>query len=121
MKNGRCALELGFVCENARISAGLTLMDLSARLGFTYQQLVKYEKGENSLRATKLQQLGRILNIPVSQFYDSRDDKLPVTESMPGNFTAIVRSLQRIERHSPQEFEAIRRLIVTLAEAEAAR
>ena len=42
---------------------------LAARVGITYQQLQKYEKGMNHISATRLYAIARELNIPVSYFF----------------------------------------------------
>jgi transcriptional regulator with XRE-family HTH domain len=53
-----------------RILLGLTQERLAARLAVSYQQLHKYESGENRLSAGRLYQLAVELNVPVSYFFD---------------------------------------------------
>jgi transcriptional regulator with XRE-family HTH domain len=42
---------------------------LAARVGITYQQLQKYEKGVNRISATRLYAISRELNVPIDYFY----------------------------------------------------
>jgi len=42
---------------------------LAARLGITFQQVQKYEKGTNRVGAGRLYQLAHILQVPVSFFF----------------------------------------------------
>ena len=42
---------------------------LAARIGITYQQLQKYEKGMNRISATRLYAISRELNVPIDYFY----------------------------------------------------
>lgn len=42
---------------------------LAERLGITYQQLQKYEKGMNRISAVRLFQIAGELNIPIDYFY----------------------------------------------------
>jgi transcriptional regulator with XRE-family HTH domain len=42
---------------------------LAERLGITFQQVQKYEKGTNRVGAGRLYQLARILQVPVSYFF----------------------------------------------------
>lgn len=42
---------------------------LAARIGITYQQLQKYEKGLNRISATRLYAISRELNVPIDYFY----------------------------------------------------
>ncbi len=39
-------------------------------LGITFQQIQKYEKGANRVGASRLQEISRILNTPVSFFFE---------------------------------------------------
>ncbi len=47
---------------------------LGERLGLTFQQVQKYEKGANRISAGTLYQLGQILDVPVAFFYDGFDN-----------------------------------------------
>jgi transcriptional regulator with XRE-family HTH domain len=43
---------------------------LGDKLGITFQQIQKYEKGTNRVGASRLQAIGAILNVPVSYFFE---------------------------------------------------
>ena len=43
---------------------------LGDALGLTFQQVQKYEKGANRIGASRLQQISRILQVPVSFFFE---------------------------------------------------
>jgi transcriptional regulator with XRE-family HTH domain len=43
---------------------------LGNALGLTFQQVQKYEKGMNRIGASRLQQIGEILQVPVSFFFE---------------------------------------------------
>ncbi len=49
---------------------GLTLETLAKAVGVTYQQLQKYEKGVNRVGASRLFNLSRVLDVPVSFFFE---------------------------------------------------
>ncbi len=53
-----------------RNQLGLTLMTLAKAVGVTYQQLQKYERGVNRVGASRLFNLGRALDVPVSFFFE---------------------------------------------------
>ncbi len=68
----------------ARIRLRRTLMGMSQErlgdaLGLTFQQVQKYERGVNRVGASRLFDLSRILDVPISFFYDNMPD------SMSGN------------------------------------
>ena len=49
---------------------GLSQERLGESLGLTYQQVQKYEKGTNRIGASRLQQISRILGVPVEYFFE---------------------------------------------------
>jgi transcriptional regulator with XRE-family HTH domain len=53
-----------------RLLAGMSQEKLGDALGLTFQQVQKYEKGTNRISASRLQQLSKILGVPVSFFFD---------------------------------------------------
>ncbi|AQX17886.1 transcriptional regulator [Bartonella sp. CDC_skunk] len=49
---------------------GLTQEKLGEKLGITFQQIQKYEKGTNRVGASRLQAIAEIMDVPVSYFFD---------------------------------------------------
>jgi len=49
---------------------GLSQEKLGEKLGVTFQQVQKYEKGANRIGASRLQQISSILKAPVSFFFE---------------------------------------------------
>src|SRR5437899_2728342 len=49
---------------------GLTQTELGARVGVTFQQIQKYEKGTNRIGASRLQQIADVLRTPVPALFD---------------------------------------------------
>src|SRR5882724_1640218 len=43
---------------------------LGESLGITFQQIQKYEKGTNRISASRLQHIARVLDVPISFFFD---------------------------------------------------
>jgi transcriptional regulator with XRE-family HTH domain len=52
-----------------RKAAGLTQADLARRLGLTFQQIQKYETGQNRISASKLHDIAKTLQLPVAYFF----------------------------------------------------
>ena len=52
-----------------RKSIGLSQAALASKLGITFQQIQKYERGVNRIGASRLYQLARIFNLPISAFF----------------------------------------------------
>ena len=60
-----------------RVRHGLSQTDLGKRLGVSFQQLQKYEKGSNRLSAAALYLVARELNVPLLSFFPSDENPAP--------------------------------------------
>jgi transcriptional regulator with XRE-family HTH domain len=67
----RMDLEVGRRVRTFRLQKGLSQEKLGDQLGLTFQQVQKYEKGTNRIRAGRLQRIANILEIPVADFFAS--------------------------------------------------
>ena len=54
-----------------RTLLGLSQERLSESVRITFQQLQKYERGTNRISASRLYNLSRVLDVPVSYFFDN--------------------------------------------------
>ena len=53
-----------------RTLLGLNQTQLGDALGYTFQQVQKYEKGMNRISASKLYQMSKTLDVPISYFFE---------------------------------------------------
>jgi transcriptional regulator with XRE-family HTH domain len=53
-----------------RIEVNMAQQILGGHIGLTFQQIQKYEKGMNRIGASRLQQIGRVLEVPASYFFE---------------------------------------------------
>ncbi len=53
-----------------RTLLGMSQEKLGAAVGLTFQQIQKYERGANRIGASRLFELSRILDVPISFFFD---------------------------------------------------
>jgi transcriptional regulator with XRE-family HTH domain len=63
---------------------GLSQKKLGELIGLTFQQMQKYERGANRIGASRLHELSRVLDVPVSFFFDDTD---PVRAPAMDGFT----------------------------------
>ena len=49
---------------------GLTMQTLAGAIGVTYQQIQKYEKATDRISASRLFNLSRVLDVPISFFFE---------------------------------------------------
>jgi len=53
-----------------RIEINMSQEFLGEQIGLTFQQIQKYEKGTNRIGASRIQQIGKVLEVPASFFFD---------------------------------------------------
>jgi transcriptional regulator with XRE-family HTH domain len=66
-----------------RMMISMSQEKLGERLGITFQQIQKYEKGTNRIGASRLQQISSVLGVPVEFFFEGA----PVPDGGGGAFS----------------------------------
>lgn len=66
----RVDVHVGARVRILRRASGMSQEALAARLGLTFQQVQKYERGANRISASKLFEIAAALNVPVSSFFE---------------------------------------------------
>jgi transcriptional regulator with XRE-family HTH domain len=61
--------EVGESIRAHRLIAGMSQTDLANKLGVSFQQVQKYEKGVNRVGAGRLPQIAEIFNVPISALF----------------------------------------------------
>ena len=60
---------IGKEIKQKRIMRGMSQLDLATKLGITFQQIQKYERGINRVVVSRLYDLARALSIDVREFF----------------------------------------------------
>jgi transcriptional regulator with XRE-family HTH domain len=60
-----------------RTLLGMSQEKLGDAIGLTFQQVQKYERGANRIGASRLYDLSRVLDVPVSYFFEELGEALP--------------------------------------------
>lgn len=55
---------------------GMSQKDLGAKVGLTFQQIQKYERGANRIGSGRLFEFSLILGVPISYFFDEMSSEL---------------------------------------------
>lgn len=63
-------IHVGSRVRMRRMLVGMSQDALGGKLGLTFQQVQKYEKGSNRIGASRLYQIAQTLNVPVDYFYE---------------------------------------------------
>jgi transcriptional regulator with XRE-family HTH domain len=100
-----------------RTLLGMSQERLGQLLGLTFQQIQKYERGVNRIGSSRLYELGQILDVPISFFFDdmAQDDRAPdllapgLAED-PADFAFNARDLQLEKRETLELVRAYNRI-----------
>ncbi len=75
-KHSPIDIHVGNRMKLRRMMMGMSQERLGEQLGLTFQQVQKYERGVNRVSASRLFDLSRILDVPISFFYDDMPEPL---------------------------------------------
>ena len=112
---GKPDIELGKRIR-LRVRGTENLAELGDKLGVSFQQVQKYEKGVNRVGAARLQAIATALDVPVT-FYDG-DGKAREVESLL--FLDSAFSLRLLRAYSKIKDQTVQRQLVSLMESIAA-
>src|ERR1700761_3993219 len=68
-------VEIGRRLRVQRLNRGLGQVALGDAVGVSFQQVQKYENGTNRISAGKLIQIARVLEIPLSVFFEGLEEE----------------------------------------------
>ena len=74
-------IHVGKRLRHQRCVQGVTQGELAEALGIRFQQVQKYESGNNRVSASRLWDIAKVLNVPVSYFFEGLDP--PLSEEPP--------------------------------------
>jgi len=57
--------------RQSRLDCGMTLQDVQAKIGVSYQQIQKYENASNRVSAGQLWHIAKIYNKPIDYFFEA--------------------------------------------------
>ncbi len=103
-----------------RMAKGLSQSQLADRLGVTFQQVQKYEKGTNRIGSSRLVRIAEILGLPVTALFDGIENAAPSGRAAPLLLIADRRSLRLAQAFAVIGEPTIRLSIVELVERTAA-
>jgi transcriptional regulator with XRE-family HTH domain len=106
---------IGRNIRSHRLRKELSQAKLAARVGVSFQQLQKYERGANRVSASRLLRLARALDVPINALFeapgDARGHVLARTLAAERDEARLMRAYSQIAARHP------RKLLAELAEA----
>lgn len=122
---GKPDVELGKRVRLRRVEQYMSQSELADKLGVSFQQVQKYEKGVNRVGASRLQQIATALDVPVTYFFDddglgkrAKDGQREVESLLfiDSSFSLrLLRAYSAVPQHVQRQFVS---LIESIAEAE---
>jgi transcriptional regulator with XRE-family HTH domain len=113
--------EIGRRIRALRLERGLSQSALAGRLGLSFQQLQKYEKGVNRVSAGRLVAIADFLGAPVTFFYDGLGERRPKAAAPSFAYLTGKGATRLLRAYAEIAAPGAKGALVTLAEALKAR
>jgi transcriptional regulator with XRE-family HTH domain len=110
-----------------RLMLGLSQTELATAVGVTFQQVQKYEKGKNRISASRLQQMSKVLKVPIVFFFEHQRKNGKASEvvvNAPNQIDALLATrsgLALVRAFTQIKEPKLRRTIVNMVEEVAGR
>jgi transcriptional regulator with XRE-family HTH domain len=101
---------------------GMSQGELAGKIGVTFQQVQKYEKGTNRVGASRLSRIASVLGVSVGELFESSENKSAAAKS-PFRLLAerdALRVLTAFSRTTNPRVRAITKLLESVADRQSA-
>jgi transcriptional regulator with XRE-family HTH domain len=100
-----------------RLVRGLTQEGLGGKLGVTFQQIQKYEKGTNRVGSGRLYQISTIFEVPITALFEG--EPAPATEKSfsPNDFLSDPMTLRMVQAFAKIREQKSRHCLLALIES----
>jgi transcriptional regulator with XRE-family HTH domain len=113
-------VEVGRRIRIQRMARGMSQTELGKRIGVTFQQVQKYEKGANRVGAGRLTRIATVLEVPVSTFFGASgspgDQTAPTAGRSDLEYLIQPGALRLLRAYGQIKPGALQRSIVVLVE-----
>jgi transcriptional regulator with XRE-family HTH domain len=110
-------IEVGRRIRLQRMNAGMSQTELGDKVGVTFQQIQKYEKGKNRVGAGRLTQIASVLHVPIGVFFDGATEASQSPGESPAELLTRPHALRLLQAYSTIESDKVRLSILNLVEA----
>ncbi len=101
-----------------RKARGLSQTALGNAVGVTFQQVQKYEKGQNRVGAGRLREIARLLEVPVSAFFEDESQPEGPQEDVFG-FLSAHGAIELLRAYAAIQDDQVRRDVLSIVRAAA--
>ena len=81
--------QIGLKIKDIRKGLGFSQMELAERIGLSFQQVQKYEKGATRISVMRLQQISEALDVSITDFIGEGPKGSKVSDYKPGYGNAV--------------------------------
>lgn len=96
-------IHVGKRLRHQRWVLGVTQGELAEALGIRFQQVQKYESGSNRVSASRLWDIAKVLDVPVSFFFEGLDPPSQELAAAEEGAIRFYRSDPHARRHRPPD------------------
>jgi transcriptional regulator with XRE-family HTH domain len=100
-----------------RLAIGFTQERLAEKLGVTFQQVQKYEKGVNRVGSGRLHEIAGLLEVPVASLFGGEDKQKKSRDSSPFGLLSDPLTMQMAKEFSKIGDRDERRAVLNLVES----
>ena len=113
-----CDADVGRRIRAQRLLCHMSQTELGNRVGITFQQIQKYEKGVNRVGAGRLARIAEVLSVPVAFFFSGDQKSSDTNDNINSglSFLESAGAVRLVRAYAQIEDPAIRRALVDLAE-----
>lgn len=119
-KSGPLDAMVGARIRMFRVNRGMSQTMLAERIGVTFQQVQKYERGANRVGASRLSQIASVLGVSVGELFESSQAESPGLNS-PVHLLAEPGALRVLKAYARTTSPRVRLCIAKLVESIAGR
>ena len=109
-------VHVGNRIRRRRTLLGLSQEKLASLLGLTFQQVQKYERGMNRVGASRLWDIGKVLEVPIGFFYEDMDKEVAnqsprmfsIPDSMPTELAEDNENIDLDPMHRQETIELVK-------------
>ncbi len=108
-------IQVGRKVRQCRWLVGMSLQALAERIGVSYQQLQKYERGENRISISRLWEIARVLEVPMAHFLEELDGQVPNGNALRASLLSEKEAIKLVRAYHAIP-ETQRRQLLSLAQ-----
>lgn len=114
-KKIKTSREIGERIKKRRKELGISQERLAEILAVTYQQVQRYENGTNKLNAENIQVIAHALSVPISYFFEYKDEEPGVAEKLSLYLPTPVEEIRLLRHFRAIKNKGAKKVVIQVA------